>query len=337
MIAKDEIIIRKSILHVLDTARGECILSGSLLDPGPDLYEFIRTHIHRVFVSDDAKDCEFNPETSPIYSILETWDEGEEESFIATSQAIANKLYISMGECLDVPSADLLFVSFQAESVIYLALLKLNYRESYTHDISSQEQTDIVLTRSLLPSAAMRLPEAVIINLTDYHIRLVEKRFEANGEKINYLSEKFLVCNTQLPPKKKLNILSKVITDISNAFDGADLESKMRKKSALRQEYADHKVFDVEEIGTRLYHDHPAKKNEYDEQMEKYNLQFDRFTVNNERTAKKLERQVLVTDTGIEISIPMDTYNKPGNFEVKTDPSGKTTIVISNISDVTLK
>ena len=71
--------------------------------------------------------------------------------------------------------------------------------------------------------------------------------------------------------------------------------------------------------------------------MEKYNLQFDRFTVNNERTAKKLERQVLVTDTGIEISIPMDTYNKPGNFEVKTDPSGKTTIVISNISDVTLK
>ena len=41
MIAKDDIVIRKAILHILDTNRGECILSNTLLDPGPDLHDFI--------------------------------------------------------------------------------------------------------------------------------------------------------------------------------------------------------------------------------------------------------------------------------------------------------
>ena len=136
MIARDDIIIRKAILHILDTMHGQCILSNTLLDPGPDLYEFIRSHIYKIVVSDDTKDCEFNPETSPIYPILTAWDESDEESFIATSQAIAEKLYTSMGEGLDIPAADLLFVTFQAEGVIYLALLKMNYKESYTHEIS---------------------------------------------------------------------------------------------------------------------------------------------------------------------------------------------------------
>ena len=128
MIAKDDIVIRKAILHILDTMHGDCILSNTLLDPGPDLYEFIRNHIYKIFISDDTKDCAFNPDTSPVYSVLAAWDESDEESFISTSQVIAEKLYAAMGEGLDIPAADLLFVTFQAEGVIYLALLKMNIK-----------------------------------------------------------------------------------------------------------------------------------------------------------------------------------------------------------------
>lgn len=45
---------------------------------------------------------------------------------------------------------------------------------------------------------------------------------------------------------------------------------------------------------------------------------------------------MLVTDGGIEISIPMETYNKE-NFEVQTDTTGKITIVIRDIDNVILK
>lgn len=351
MIAKDDIVIRKAILHILDTNRGECILSNTLLDPGPDLHDFIRNHIYKIISSDDTKNCEFNPEASPIYSILETWDESDESSFIETSQAIANKLYTAMGEGLDIPAADLLFVTFQAEGTIYLALLKMNYKESYTHEvvINAEEvtehtstdvpviNTEIVKSRALLPSATSRIPEAVIINLSDYHIKLLEKRYEINGEKAYYLSENFLICHTTIPPKKKLNILTRVINNISNKYDGADLKTKMDTKSALQKEYVDRKSFDVEEIGNKLFGKSPEKKSEFDEKMEQYDLQYDNFTVANESTVKKLEKQVMVTDSGIEISIPMETYNKLANFEVQTDVTGKSTIIIRNIDNLILK
>ena len=378
MIAKDDIVIRKAILHILDTTHGECILSNTILDPGPDLHDFIRNHIYKIVSSDDTKNCEFDPEYSPIYSILETWDESDETSFIETSQAIANKLYIAMGEGLDIPAADLLFVTFQAEGTIYLALLKMNYKDSYTHEVtidSSYElhktadaedniipvstsdedvantmenitdtasdtpviNTGIIKTHSLLPSATSRIPEAVIINLSDYHIKLLEKRYEINGEKSFYLSENFLVCRTSIPPKKKLNILTRVINNISNKYDGADLKTKMDTKSALQKEYVDRQSFDVEEIGNKLFGKSPEKKSEFDEKMEQYDLQYDNFTVTNESTVKKLEKQVMVTDSGIEISIPMETYNKLANFEVQTDVTGKSTIIIRNIDNLVLK
>lgn len=343
MITKDDIVIRRSILHILDTAHGQCTLSETLLEPGPDLYDFIRTHIYKIISSDDTKDCEFNPDTSPVYPLLEQWDESDDESFLRASQTIAERLYNSMAEGLDIPAADLLFVTFQAEGIIYLALLKMNYKESYTHEISVMESpeapvfADIRKSTSLLPAVSTRIPEAVIINLNDLHIKLLEKRYEINGEKVFYLSEKFLVCHTSLPPKKKLNILTKVINNISNKYDGADLKTKMDTKSALQREYVDNNSFDVEEIGSTLFGNSPEKKAEFDEKMEQYDLQYDNFSVINEATVKKLEKQIMVTDSGIEISIPMEVYNKLANVEVQTDVTGKSTIIIRNIDNLILK
>ena len=366
MIGKDDIIIRKTILHVLDTIHGDCILSNTLLDPGPDLYEFIRTHIFKIFTSDDTKKCTFYEEKSPIYPLLSSWDEKEDSSFIETSQEIAQKLYYAMHEGPDIPPADLLFVSFQAESIIYLALLKMNYKESYTHQIaifespesevlSAEEEypemkqdlpeeepvtlihADIVKSKALLPAASSRIPEAVIINLSDLSIQLLEKRYEVNGEKVDYLSENFLVCHTNLPAKKKLNILTRVVNNITNKYEDADMMAKMKVKSALQKTYLDQKQFDIEEIGQKLFGKSPERKAEFDEKMESYDLQYDTFSVTNESTLKNLEKQVMVTDSGIEISIPMDTFNKVGCLEIKTDSSGKSTIIIKDIDNLIVK
>lgn len=345
MICRDDIVIRKAVLHILDTNRGQCILSNTLLNPGPDLHDFIRNHIYKIVSSDDTKSCEFDPECSPIYSILETWDESDETSFIETSQAIANKLYVAMGEGLDIPAADLLFVTFQAEGTIYLALLKMNYKMSYTHHVAREltqyeddllHNVEISRTRSFL-SGTSRISEAAIINLSNRSIKLLEKRYEVNGEKVYYLSEKFLVCRTNISSKKKLNILTRVINNISNKYDGADLKTKMDTKSALQKEYVDRKSFDIEEIGNKLFGKSPEKKSEFDEKMEQYDLQYDNFTVTNESTVKKLEKQIIVTDSGIEISIPMEVYNKRASLEIRTDATGKSTIIIRNIDNVILK
>ena len=78
---------------------------------------------------------------------------------------IANKLYVAMGEGLNIPAADLLFVTFQTEGTIYLALLKMNYKRNYNHaSIRKGDYTYVGLSRDYsLISATSRVPEAAVV------------------------------------------------------------------------------------------------------------------------------------------------------------------------------
>lgn len=355
---KDDIIIRKAIVHILDYHKGHLGLSETMLEPNEDLNDFIRGHIYRLMSSDDMKKCRFNEENSPIYSMLETFDENEEEEFKSVSGKVAELIFEVMCDSGEIPSADFVMASFQVESTVHLAFLKMNYKENYIHrevereivvlkdeDIYEEgeeateiiKQNDIIKQRIILPSETSRLSEAVIINLKTMEVRLVEKKYEVLGEKINYLSEKVLYCHADLPAKKKLNILTKAIQDINNKYDDRDIQSKMEAKSILQQEFVENQEFNVSDIGDKIFGNHTAMKQDFDEVLERYDMQYDTFTVANESTVKKLEKQVLITDTGIEIKIPMEEYNTKSNVEVIEEPGGGKTIIIKNIENLTLK
>ena len=75
-IQKDDIIIRKGILHILDSHTGYL----GLIQPASWIWdqilmEFVRGHIFKIMESDDAKRCQFDGSVSPILSLLESMDE----------------------------------------------------------------------------------------------------------------------------------------------------------------------------------------------------------------------------------------------------------------------
>ena len=138
-IQKDDIIIRKGILHILDSHTGYLGLSSQLLDMGPDLMEFVRGHIFKIMESDDAKRCQFDGSVSPILSLLESMDETDDESFIEATRILGENLFDIMCDSVTIPAGDLLCVTFQVQSVVHLALLKMNYKVTYVH----QEEEDV--------------------------------------------------------------------------------------------------------------------------------------------------------------------------------------------------
>ena len=214
-------------------------------------------------------------------------DEKEDESFVEASRVLSESLFDIMCDSVTIPAADLIVVSFKLYSVVHLALLKMNYKETYIHKEEENEVNDIVKQR-VMPMDGAKLTEAVIVDLLEYKVQLVEKKFEMlTGDKINYISERFLQCHADMAPKKKFQILNKVITDINN--------------------------------------------------IERYDLQYDTFTVAKENTVKKLEYQILETDAGIEIKIPMEEYITKDNVEILEEQGGGSTIIIKNIEQVKIK
>ena len=336
-IQKEDIIIRKGILHILDSHNGYLGLSGDLLDLGPDLLEFVRGHIFKILESDDAKRCKFDGSVSPVLSLLESMEEGDDGSFIEASRVLAENLFDIMCDSVLIPAADLLCVTFQVHSVVHLALLKMNYKETYVHRQDENDVNDIVKQR-VMPTDSAKLTEAVIIDLMEYKVQLVEKKYEMlNGDKIFYLSERFLQCFADMAPKKKFQILNKVITDINNRYPDDGVTKRLEAKSKLREEFTENQAFKVNEIGDKIFGDHQEKKQEFDERIERYDMQYDTFTVAKENTIKKLEFQMIETDTGIEIKIPMEEYDTKDNIEIIEEPGGGSTIIIKNIDQVKIR
>lgn len=335
-IEQDEVIIRKAIVHILDCDSGFMKTSNTLLEPGPDLNDFLRAHIFRLIDSDDMKKCKFYEEASAVYSLLQQFNEKDDGEFIEASKVLAEQMFDIMCESTEIPPADLVIVSFQVESQIHLALLKMNYKNSYIHLQVDDQQNDIVRQHTI-PSTGSRLTEAIIINLETMEVRMVEKKYDIRDEKVNYLSEMFLTCHTDIAPKRKFQILNRVINDINNKYEGADVEKKLQTKSKLQKEFIENQEFNVAEIGEKVFGEDGEKREAFDEKMERYDMQYDNFSVVKESTVKKLEKQVLVTDSGIEITIPMEEYQMRHNVIITKEDNGTTTITIRNIEGVTVK
>lgn len=335
---KEEIRIRSVILHIMDSAAGQPMLSDDVLEMGSELQEFIKEHIAKIFQGDDSKKCEFHKQESEIYRLLNEYDD---ENFIPISKDIATHLYGIMNANIDIPAADLFIVRFVSDSLEYLAILKMNYKAMYTH--RSVPENDFVRNElyrftELLPTESQRLSEACVIRLNDLAIWLIEKKAEINGKKEEYFSELFLKCKAKLSDKRKLLLVQKAIESVNNeAYEEAEVyEPQMKAKAIIHEQLDKNGGFVVEELGDLVFKDREDLRNAYQEKMEKYNLVKEDILPQSESTTKRFERQHLITDKGIEIKIPMDQYTD-GNAEMITNPDGTISLHIHNIGSINAK
>ena len=332
---KDEIIIRNAIVHILDSSVGMPVLSDTVLDLSPDLNDFIRNHIFKIASGDDLKRCVFH-EDSYIYGLLK---EFKEENLILFSQEISSYLYTIMNQNINIPAADFIVVTYQYQSQMHLAFLKLNYKETFIHltgETDGYNCNDIIKYKATLPSSS-RLSEAAIINLAEMEVDIVEKKYEVNGVKTNYLSELFLQCHAKMSSKTKLSIVTKAVEQINKKYYEEDFDKQMEAKSIIQNELAEEGTLNVEVLSEKIYGNQPEIKEAFTEKLEKYNLHKEEVAPKNKQTIRKLEKQFLTTDSGIEINIPMEEYKNPDRVEFITNSDGTISVLIKNINHITTK
>ncbi len=337
-LVKEEINLRKVILHILDSTTGQPVLSDQPLEYGSEFSEFIKGHISNVFGGDDSKKCEFHKRESEVFGILDSYDD---ENFVDISKQLAEHLYSIMNANIDIPSADLFVVRFTSDSLEYLGILKMNYKPQYTHRCMPGDEgmvNEIYRFKELLPAGSQKLSEAAVIRLNDLAVWVVEKKAEINGKKEDYFSEYFLKCAAKLSDKKKLAIVTKAIENVNNQAyeDMYRYEPQMKAKAIINTELEKNGGFTVEAIADKVFEDRPDLKDSFKDRMEHFNMVREEVTPVSENTTKKYQKQCLVTDTGIEIKIPMLQYEED-NVEFVTNPDGTISLHIRNIGTISAK
>lgn len=356
---QDEVIIRSGIVHILDGELGYPVFSEEPLELSPDINDFFRGLIYKLLSGDDLKKCSFDqvmaeapgeedapfeedqvtqPDGPSVYDLVKSF---REEDLVEHSKILTQKLYDIMNANVDIPSGDFAVVTFQLHSTPYLALLKMNYKESFVHMTQPSESganvNHIIRYRATLPSATTRLSEAVIINLSDYQVQIVEKKYDVNGSKVNYLSELYLHCHAAMSSKTKLDIVTKAVEQVNKKYYEEQPVKQMEAKRVIQEEIASTGSIHVEDIGEKLFGDIPEVKEAFDQKMEKYHMEKAEVRPQSEKTTQKFEKQYIKTDTGIEIRIPMEQYEDVNQVEFITNPDGTISVLIKNINHLTTR
>ena len=199
-----EIIIHQAILHVLDTTMDAPVLSGSGMEMTAEKTAYFQYHIEKLLASDDIRQCRPLPDSAFKNELEHNHD------FVDLSCRIAGVLFDYMHAHTTIPGADLAVVDFTRDGEPWLGILKLNYKNGYTHyteNVEGAPVNSIIQQRACLPTQSGKVEEGALVNLTDYSMKLLEKKFDIDGHKDFYLSTVVFQYTTAQPEKKKLQAI----------------------------------------------------------------------------------------------------------------------------------
>ena len=326
-----EIIIHQAILHVLDTTLDAPVLSGGGMELTAEKTAYLQNHIEKLLASDEIRQCRPLPD-SAFRNELE-----HNQDFIDLSCRIAGVLFDYMHAHTTIPGADLAVVDFTRDGAPWLGILKLNYKNGYTHYTETVEGApvnSIIQQRACLPTQSGKVEEGALVNLTDYSMRLLEKKYDIDGHKEFYLSSVVYQYTQAEPEKKKLQAIQEAAAQaVKDAYeDEPHADAQVAMLIANQAADNDNQV-SVEQVRQQLAEEYPLAAVPFDDYVEKSEVLEEAaapVTVTPARI-RRMESRSIRTANGIEVKIPTELLNSDSELEFLHDPDGSVSLLIKNV------
>ena len=328
-----EIIIHQAILHVLDATLDAPVLSGSCMEPTAEKMAYLQYHIEKLLASDDIRQCRPLPD-SAFQNELE-----QNKDFVDLSCRIAGVLFDYMHAHTTIPGADLAVVDFTRDGEPWLGILKLNYKNGYTHyteEVGGAPVNSIIQQRACLPTQSGKVEEGALVDLTDYSMRLLEKKYDIDGHKEFYLSTVVFQYTQAEPEKKKLQAIQEAAAQaVKDSYaDEPHAEAQVAMLIANQASDNDNQVT-VEQVRRQLAEDYPLAAVPFDDYVEKSDVlepaMHDQPVTVTPARIRRMESRSIHTANGIEVKIPTEMLSEDSAVEFLHDADGSVSLLIKNV------
>jgi|GEM_PF-43162 len=348
-----EIIVHQAILHVLDTTLDAPVLSGSCMEMTAEKTAYLQYHIEKLLASDDIRQCRPLPDSAFRYELEQNKD------FIDLSCRIAGVLFDYMHAHTTIPGADLAVVDFTRDGQPWLGILKLNYKNGYTHytesvdgapvnsiiqqraclptqSVDGAPVNSIIQQRACLPTQSGKVEEGALVDLTDYSMKLLEKKFDIDGHKEFYLSTVVFQYTTAEPEKKKLQAIQDAAVQAvqENYQDEPHVEAQVAMLIANQAADNDNRVT-VEQVRRQLAEEYPLAAVPFDDYVEKSDVlepaQAQQPVTVSPARIRRMESRSIHTASGIEVKIPTEILSEDSAVEFLHAEDGSVSLLIKNV------
>ncbi|OGO79426.1 MAG: hypothetical protein A2Y23_06855 [Clostridiales bacterium GWB2_37_7] len=329
----DEIIINKVYISALDKENNALVLSEAELELNEETYEYFEKHILRCIRDDEAKPGRFEGDVNIVRELCKEIFE-EEDDFLLSSKKLAQFIYKCMGNDDKEQSGDFAVCLCDSQQGLFIALLKLNYSDSYSHFIKQEEDAvtiNIGINKTGLPGLGQKLARAAFVRkpiskVDEYDFLTYDKQPEG------YFCQAFLRVSPVRDKRENTRIIQKTSESFARrAFkDNAQEAEGFRKKltDTLMQEDR----VNVESLMQNLLPTE-ERRAEYKAALVNEGISETDVTIDREWAEKKLKRKRLKVDKSIELYIDDEVYNDKDKFQIKRNGDGTIDIILKNVKN----
>ena len=329
------IVIDKAILHILDFNSGMTVFSDEELTVENSIETFLLKHIEKSMSSQDAKEGKFY-EDSECKKLLQAYLSGEMD-FVPFSREIAHTLEKALLQSEEMTSADFLVCDVRIEDQRKIIFFKCNSHMGFVHQVNQTEhgvKNEIINHYSIMPNLTQKMDEFAFIDTETLSISVLAKKYTIDGNSSFVFPEILLECGQAPSPKETIKKVSQAVKKVAEAYGQDEVETAAAVKSFISEKMQETDELDPLEAGKEVFRDNPSMQADYDAQIKEAGFT-EPVKMDQEATLKKMRNHKLKTDTGIELTIPIDYFDNTEFVEFNNNTDGTLSITLKHILNIT--
>ncbi|HBF9850511.1 TPA: nucleoid-associated protein, partial [Clostridioides difficile] len=300
-----------------------------------DIEAFFQKKISKVSRDNDIRTAVFNDYSNNLIKKCCEQIIYDESSFLNNSKEIAAYLFDVMKLNAILESCDLAICLYSQKDEKKVAILKLDYNNSYTHSISFEDDKfNIQMSKNEINIQETKtIKIGAIIGLSgvndEYHLRVLDKDAEKEEANSKFITE-FLNATKIKDDKYKTKMFKNTAENwITNAL-GNDIKQAEDVRSILNYTLKEKHEININEFADKTIKDDKLKDS-FKEHMEEKGLDKG-FSIDKKWVEKKLKKRNIKTDNGFEIKGNLTDFEDPMKYTVRQNQNGSIDIIIKNVT-----
>lgn len=332
------IILDRILMHMMDFEHREIIFSDDFLELSPTMQEYYDKKVEKAWTSPQLKEIELGNFSSII---LRSKDMIEDtEKYLTHSKTITEELY-NLGALIQLmPNCNIIFVECKINGIKHMAIIKLNYKIAPVNVVEEDEnghKAIRITNRQTVPPKASPVEEAIIVNVEEDRVFIIEKRFEIDGKLDYYLNAQYLKGEPKMTDKQKVSILNKTITKVESQFGVNEFEPKALIKQEMMNCVLENKEIKPHEIASNLLERDYNAKEECIDILTDLGIDENMTISSSYESVEKMSKCKIVTDTDMEITLNVSDYLEETNIRKIKKEDGTYSIILDDIRDIVVK
>ncbi|MDY4128057.1 nucleoid-associated protein [Peptostreptococcus porci] len=329
-------IINKFIIHVLDRNAEFPILNDVENMISPETDAFYQKVIRRILRDEDLRKAAFNDYNENEIRVCCDHIIYDEKAFVMSSQGIARFLFDAMKINSELDSCDLAVVLFTHKDQKKVAIIKLDYKKLYTHEIGYDDDNKVVsikmITNDIGIQDSQKIIHSAIVGVSgvndEWHLQILDKVAEKQEADSSFVTD-FLKA-TKVKDEKFLTktFRNSTYNWITNSYSN-NIKDAENLRSLLNYTLKEGNDINIEKFIEEGISDEDRKQS-FKEMMQEKEI-VEEFPIDKTWVEKKLKRRGIKTSTGFDIKGLLEDFEDPMKYSIKQNEDGTVDITLKNI------